>query len=653
MSLEIRDSLDLSLLQLLLNANGPLQAQVLASYTGVSANCLRNHMQQLEEMLASHGITLKHGPKGYEVDCGITSWQGDQYSSELRTYVRRSEYLGLPSLELPLCVMIALLMERKRLTRDSLAEKFYVSRSTMNRAIEKVPELLRGYGLALDSHRGYRIQGSEWDRRVCLASSYKVYKLMSSSSQACLKRFASLFAPVSGSSDRIMKSLVESMREDGNYRCSYVYLRQILSCIMLNHTLPIRTEDLGMPNSEEVLERAAHLMPLARRIYAALPYGLGKDASQAALDSLAATLYAYEEVQDTISLGAAEHQQLQEATAFVEQVVSPAMAQFMTVEYLSRPVLDRFICAFICIRRRLLLHLPADEDRIASVRDSGVFTADICVRIAQLYERCFHERLPEAEILGLYFMVHEVRLSTRDALKLKVAISSAYGEDVTEALTHDVLRGYSKYIQSYEELSFFQISVSGMLNKYDVLITDAPKDYLPEGLPCHVVHSGVNETNDPDAEIRRYFRSRDIEKIHRDVEGRLYIVRCDVQSKEEIIDVAQDRFGTLSGHPALAEEIAARDCFLNGERMNVVIMTSMDASRGKPVIGVIINDHPLLWNRRICQVFIYYSYGSMPSDSVYGISNIIRRLLVYPLSGFQALADLSPSDFLDRLFELS
>lgn len=653
MSQEIRDSLDLSLLQLLLNAAGPLNAQVLASYSGVSANCLRIHIQQIEEVLASHGIALKHGPKGYEIDRAVGSWHGDQCHSELRTHVRRSEYLGLPSLELPLCVMITLLIERKRLTRDDLAERFYVSRSTMNRAIEGVPKLLSGYGLRLESRRGYQIQGSEWDRRVCLASTYKVFKLMSSSSQDKLKRFASLFAPVSGTSDRIMKSLVETIREDGNYSCSYVYLRQVLSCIMLNHTLPLRAADLGMPSHDAVLERAAYLMPLAQRIYAALPYGLSKEASPAALDALVATLYAYEEVRDVALLKEAECKQLQEATDFVEQVVSPAMTQLMTGEYLSRPILNKFICAFISIRRRLLLHLPADEDRIASVRDSGVFTTDICVRIARLYEERFHERLPEAEILGLYFMVHEVRLSTRDALKLKVAISSAYGEDVTAALTHDVMRGYSKYIQSYEELNFFQISVSGILNKYDVLITDAPNDYLPEGLPCHVVHSGVNETSDPDAEIRSFFRSCDIEKIHRDVEGRLYVVRCNVQSKEEIMEVAQDRFGALSEHPALAEEIAARDRFLNGERMNVVVMTSMDAFQGKPVIGVIINERPLLWRRRICQVFIYYSYGSKPNDSVYGISNIIRRLLVYPLSGFQSLASLSAHEFLDRLFELS
>jgi len=136
----------------------------LGTQLGVNARTIRQDISQYRGWLNSFGISIiSEGRNGYRIQAGNEDIKNLHLSYQL-------DEPALDDMETRIRYILDVLLNSKEwLTIDELSEQIWVSRSTMNRIIKKILEILKPYNIAFVTRPRYgiRLEGRELDKRVC------------------------------------------------------------------------------------------------------------------------------------------------------------------------------------------------------------------------------------------------------------------------------------------------------------------------------------------------------------------------------------------------------------------------------------------------------------------------------------------------------
>lgn len=153
------------ILRALLGATGPITSSELAQVADVSARTVKRDMRDVAALLETHGARLDSGSAGYRVSVAD--------EAAFRAY--RSQMLdarGSADDDSQLRQIVCELLAHDYVTQDELAEKLYVSRSTIGKLMRRVRPVLDESQIVLSSrpHYGYYLIGKESNIRNFVVS---------------------------------------------------------------------------------------------------------------------------------------------------------------------------------------------------------------------------------------------------------------------------------------------------------------------------------------------------------------------------------------------------------------------------------------------------------------------------------------------------
>ena len=146
-------------------------AEALAESLGVSSKTVRNQLKNLNELLKDYSVFVesKHG-SGYRLVIEDT-----EKRKELEELMRRKELQesGVPnSTEERVEYLLEYLLNTDGYVKlDELSEMLYISKKTLTGNLKEVENLLKEHHLCLQRKPNYgiRVEGREFDRRLCIA----------------------------------------------------------------------------------------------------------------------------------------------------------------------------------------------------------------------------------------------------------------------------------------------------------------------------------------------------------------------------------------------------------------------------------------------------------------------------------------------------
>ena len=146
-------------------------AEALGESLGVSSKTVRNQLKNLNELLSDFGVYVesKHGT-GYRLVVEDT-----ERRKELEAMMQRKELQesGIPnSSEERVEYLLEYLLNTDGYVKlDELSEMLYISKKTLTGNLKEVENLLKEYHLCLQRKPNYgiRVEGREFDRRLCIA----------------------------------------------------------------------------------------------------------------------------------------------------------------------------------------------------------------------------------------------------------------------------------------------------------------------------------------------------------------------------------------------------------------------------------------------------------------------------------------------------
>ena len=151
---------------------GTETAEALAGKLKVSTKTIRNYIKEWNDWFDGYGaqIRSKHGC-GYFLDIA----DQEAFDSRLKQLTARTHTSGqVPSTseERVEYLLNDLLSRRDYVTIDALSDILYISRKTISADLKEVEKILEAYSLKLAKRPNYgiRIEGTEFNRRLCIAN---------------------------------------------------------------------------------------------------------------------------------------------------------------------------------------------------------------------------------------------------------------------------------------------------------------------------------------------------------------------------------------------------------------------------------------------------------------------------------------------------
>lgn len=152
----------------LMSAQGYLTGEELALRLEVSARTVRDTIREYKKSLDAIGIHIESRmKKGYR----LRLEEGSADSLTILNGARKDQARPIERADRIAYIMWVFLTEPGYVKLDELADRLWISRSSMNRLFKEVREKFEEYGLELESKpaHGLRLQGEEMRKRFCFA----------------------------------------------------------------------------------------------------------------------------------------------------------------------------------------------------------------------------------------------------------------------------------------------------------------------------------------------------------------------------------------------------------------------------------------------------------------------------------------------------
>ncbi len=618
--------LDKNILQKIITSDSYLSGSFLSQLCNVSINTIRKEIDIINDYLKDHGCHIETKiAMGYNLI--ITDPEtANPFIEQLLQDIRCFRYLNLSEYANAYYILRQLLITNDYLTVDSFTEALYCSKSTILRTLDRVRDYLSLFHLELKSRRNYgiRIEGNEWNRRVCLLFQHKVYIHNLDQSEREPK-FEAAFLMNSEFPQKIRKSILDYFASHNEVSLPNIDFAKIFNLILLQKTRRNCSEKQTFSPKQLAAAENSPMLPIAQGIICHLPRYFKEDLHPNDLLTLTMILSACQTMDDSSKI---QEKDRQECKAEVQKMLH-FFSLYFDISGLFDPLFhEDFACYLYSLKLRLLFEIPADEEMIAPQTKLGLFTNDLCALFALFFYHHHGILLHESDLTGAYSIINRSLYENQMFYdKKRVIVASRYGLYFAKNLARRIWDSFPGKFLSVSPVEYTDL-FSLDWDQVDLLATDVRDANLPQPKSIPLINIQFFRTNNDLKPLNSYL-SNQLRKNALAIFTEECLHKGNFQTKEEIYHEFYSFFQEEVGdYERFIRDLTLRDSFISFEReKGLVLITPLAIRLAHPVFHVLVNHKPLIWNQQRSSVFIFYQQGDGSHRNTQLISFLLKQFL--------------------------
>ena len=351
----------------------------------ISINTLRKEIDIINDFLQPYGCHIDT-----KISIGYSIIIDDEsiarpFLFRLLKEINRYSYLNISSSQKENYIIRRLLTSSRPIALDTLINELYYSKSTILRNIDKIKDYLKLFNLEIKVKRkeGFYIDGKEWNKRMCLIHQHKIYthsrydalNVDLSEDQS----FINTFLTDTDYSNKLKTLFLSIAPNYPTLSFAHIDLAMIFNFIILCKTRHDKSNELFFTEEQLNYVHNSTTYALAKEMIDSIPSYFLIDFTQNEIDAFAILLEGIRKYNNPNYFTSTELISLREETM--------NLLMFISERYYIDDIIDEQLILDLCcfIKEHKLLHLfeiYKDDESFTFINRSGIFTSDLCARIA-------------------------------------------------------------------------------------------------------------------------------------------------------------------------------------------------------------------------------------------------------------------------------
>ncbi|QQO08113.1 BglG family transcription antiterminator [Breznakiella homolactica] len=611
------------ILKQLLESRGTVSISKLQEYCNLSRKHVAYELQLIDDLLRENGARI-HGTKGKGFEIKILfpeEFAG--FSNDFLHDKQRNQYLHFSRNFLAYKILFDLVLNERFFSIDELTQMYFYSRGTISKSIKTVKTLLNKYGCTLISRPNYGMKfvGTEWNTRICLIYTDKIAFRMSSVIKDSTDEGFGKFIDKDRYQLRDIERIIQEVFNQYNLKIPYIYLTKLKLYVVISQTRADQYDllDFNETQKSEILESpyAVPAEAIAERLNS-----LGYTIRRKDIDAITVFLLCF---CSRISGGDYDRPETAEQCRndTLDLIGYIRDLYFGVDNYLDNEFIREFSCFLLGLKARTVFQLPVDEESVYQVKQDGSFISDICRDFAVLYYRKYGIKLPEPEILSVYFIIHNSfsRYTQREA-NYRIILVSRYGIHFSRNVANRILEEYPSKIISIDVAEFTDVAYMDM-QPYTFLLTDIEQDrYNFIELP--IIRLDFFRFPGQSLSLNKYLSillRSELQGLIKDgnvIKNRIF------KTKLEVYGYLADHYISAGRREEFIRECSDNNTFLSDERGNRIALVSADSRfYGKKEIVLITGKTAFLWDNEPVQMIVFFNRKNRPYVEIKTLNSML------------------------------
>ena len=619
------------ILKQLLETKGNVSISMLQEHCNLSRKHVAYELQLVDDILQTNGARIQ-GTKGRGFEIQITDpLLFEPFSNDFLHDNQRNQYLHFSRNLLAYKILFDLVLNDGYFSIDGLSQEYCYSRGTISKSLRTAKSLLEKYNCTLVTRPNYgmKFSGDEWNTRICLININKIAFRMNSIIKNADEGFRK-YIDKDRYSLRDIERIIQQVLDQYHLKIPYIYLTKLKLYIVITQS---RADQYGALEFTNAAAARDSPFGVPGKEIAGKLGGIGYLIREKDTLAITAFLMCYcSRINGEYDLP----RYVQECREDAVDLVDYSRELYFGVEnYLDEEFIHEFSCFLMGMKARVVFGLPVDEECVYQIKRDGSFVSHVCRDFAVLYLRKYGIKLPEPEILSIYFIIHNSfsRYIQRGA-KYKIILVSRYGIHFARNVANRIMEEYRSQIVLIDVAEFTDISFTDM-RPYHFLITDIEQDrYNFIELP--IIRLDFFRFPAQSRSLNKYLSILFVTELHEIIKDENLIRQRNFRNKEEVYAFLGEHYTGSGQEMAFIKDCLENNSLLSDERCNRLALISADYRfYNKKEIVIITNKTSFLWDDEPVQMIVFFNRKKRPYIEL----NILNSILITFMHAHAGLAE--------------
>jgi lichenan operon transcriptional antiterminator len=582
----------------------------------LSRKTLTQEIRYINDVLRDRGVKIT-GAQG--IGYSIKILDEEKYRIFLEEFLsvrQRSQYLNIEKNFLAYEIMIDLVLAGDYITVDDLAEKYYYSRGTVLKAVKTAKNYLGKFNCPLVSKPNYgmKIEASEWSKRLCILFLDRIATQMGIAVTGFDNPLRTVLDREKYNFNEIKLDLSNVLRK---HKVNLPYSDFILIClyIIISGERSAFYEDLRFDRDCSACHSACQ-REFFLRLQDSVYYRIARDAAERFRvkniiirenDILAMTIlfngYASRE-----SFKKCDDPLLETCKKDIDEFLEYAYKLYDGLNTLIDSIfLKEFVCFLVGMKNRILFNLPNVNESIHFAKKDGTFLLDICRDFGVFYEKKYKIKLPETELISMYFVFSSSQIRhNRGEKQYKVAVVSALGIHFARNIGERLINYLKDEISEIKAMEYTH-STADNLGGFDFIITDIePKRYNFTSVP--IIRLDFFRFPKKSQMLFNYLSMIMTMNLEDLIKDDCLIRNMGFKDKDGVFEYIAKNYVDKRYFRSFVAECTADNSLISNERRNrIAIVTVSPEYFSKKEILFFFNDSAFQWDQEEVQMIILFT----------------------------------------------
>ena len=475
---------------------------------------------------------------------------------------------------------------------ETLCEMLFVSASVLSQNLKGIRKSLSKYDLKLvqKPHYGMRVEGREFNKRLCLAAIYISY--IDQRDDFPGNQFNSndllMIQNISQILENVMVKYQISMSEVSVQNfiiVIFVSLKRIKQGILLKATEEMIIDISRWTDSVVAVE-------LAKQIHK----HLGIEMSDQEIVSLSIHLASKRIIRN---FDESIHRIIKDFD--VNQIVNTMLVNIQSQWHIDfsndNELRDYLLLHLIPLEVRSRYNVVLRNPLIDKIKQQNILAYQLAVAACSHLVDYHGNNLSDEEIgyIALHLELALLRKKIKD--KKNILVMCGVGRGTSSTLAYQIKEMYGKFINEIQTVDYIGIK-SYDFEDVDFLITSTP---IKNKLPMPVIEVNYFLNNNDKKRILSFLDDQDSFHMQEVIKRNLIIKNINEETKEGVLSYI---IKNTLGNESISKNLIEEDCIGNYELENMLAILSccVDEPKTKIIIGIL--SKPILWNKKKVQLVI-------------------------------------------------
>ncbi|OOM73665.1 putative licABCH operon regulator [Clostridium puniceum] len=597
-----------------LSENEYISSEDIALKLDVSGRTVRNELKELNQVLKMHGAKIVRKPKCGNILIVENREAYQDYLSQINDIT--SHKIPKTSEERVKFLMEYLLQSYSYIKIEDLCNLLYVSKTSLSLDLKQVREQLREYNLKLNTkpNHGIKVEGSEFDLRLCLANYAMDNTGVLQSDLEKSQRIEWL---------KLIANILTYSFENESYSISdtafqnlIIHIYTALRRVQGNNYVPIDYQIKELVKEKELNLAKGILQKLENSFNISVP----NDEVYYIAIHLAAkeTIYEGKSTQNRVISEEINNIVLN----MLKEVKETYKINFFD-DLELRMVLALHLIPFqVRMEYSLILHNPI----IKEIKTRATLAYNIAVSACNILEKTYGKSVSDSEI-GYFALHFNLALERKKKIvnKKNIVIVCGSGRGTAKLLCYKFQEEFDKYLNKVITTDILNLKNINFKN-IDYVITTVPINFT---IPVPILETTYFLEDLELETIREFFKKNSNKSLLDFFDPKLYTTNVDFSSKEEVIKYMVKQIKQVkTGIPDdFYEAIMKREKLSPTEFGNMVALPHpYKVLTENTFISLVILNKPIVWNKKKVQLIYLMSITNKEDRDLQYIYKVTSKL---------------------------